>query len=230
MSLSLYKKKRSFSKTPEPEGKKKPVSRKGLKFVVQKHDASHLHYDFRLEMEGVLKSWAVPKGPSMNPDDKRLAMMVEDHPYDYRTFEGTIPEGNYGAGTVMVWDEGVYEAMEHDAEPVKKQEKLLLSELEKGDLKIVLHGAKLKGAFALVKMKGRGENSWLLIKKKDSEASETDITKKDKSVKTKRTLSQIAGDTGGTVKKPPPAKKKTAKPKLLSTVSSRKTVKKKSVI
>src|SRR5437763_4454164 len=161
MSLSLYKRKRSFDETPEPQGKKKSSSRT-LKFVIQKHDASHLHYDFRLEMEGVLKSWAIPKGPSLDPDDKRLAMMVEDHPYDYRTFEGTIPEGNYGAGTVMVWDEGTYEAMDHDAEPSKDQEKILLAELKKGDLKIVLHGEKLKGAFALVKMKSSGENAWLL--------------------------------------------------------------------
>ena len=224
MSLALYKKKRSFNKTPEPEGKKKssykkarpdePVGR-GLKFVVQKHDATNLHYDFRLEMEGVLKSWAVPKGPSMNPQDKRLAMMVEDHPYDYRNFEGTIPAGNYGAGTVMVWDEGIYDAMEHEEEPVKTQEKVLVGELKKGDLKVVLHGEKLKGAFALVKMKGRGENAWLLIKKNDEEASRTDIIKKDKSVKTNRTLNQIAEAEGGTVKKRSSTKKKKPAPLLL---------------
>jgi bifunctional non-homologous end joining protein LigD len=193
MSLTLYKKKRSFKDTPEPGAKKKTVSKKGLTFVVQKHAASQLHYDFRLEMESVLKSWAVPKGPSMNPEDKRLAMMVEDHPYDYRGFEGTIPAGNYGAGTVMVWDEGSYEALGHEEEPVKKQEKILLEELKKGDVKIVLHGEKLKGAFALVRMKGKGDNSWLLIKKVDDEASETDITKKDRSVKTGRSLDEIAG-------------------------------------
>jgi bifunctional non-homologous end joining protein LigD len=215
MSLALYKKKRSFNKTPEPEGKKKSSYKKGLKFVVQKHDATNLHYDFRLEIEGVLKSWAVPKGPSMNPQDKRLAMMVEDHPYDYRNFEGTIPAGNYGAGTVMVWDEGIYDAMEHEEEPVKTQEKVLLGELKKGDLKFVLHGEKLKGAFALVKMKGRGENAWLLIKKNDEEASSTDIIKKDKSVKTNRTLNQIAEAEGGTVKKRSSAKKKKPAPLLL---------------
>src|SRR5213075_2760909 len=145
MALTLYKKKRSFKDTPEPTGGK--ASGAGLRFVGQKHDATRLHYDFRLEMEGVLKSWAVPKGPSLNPEDKRLAMMVEDHPYDYRTFEGTIPEGNYGAGTVMVWDEGIYEALGYERESIKDQEKILIQELKKGDLKFVLHGEKVKGAY-----------------------------------------------------------------------------------
>jgi bifunctional non-homologous end joining protein LigD len=219
MSLTLYNKKRSFSETPEPEGAKPAKAVKGLRFVVQKHDASHLHYDFRLEMEGVLKSWAVPKGPSLNPQDKRLAMMVEDHPYNYRSFEGTIPAGNYGAGTVMVWDEGTYEALGSEEQPIKKQEKLLLQELEKGDVKFVLHGKKLKGAYALVKMKGRGENSWLLIKKQDDEAAEKDITKADKSVKSGRNLEGIATETGGSVKKRKisPAKKKASLSLLGST-------------
>src|SRR5204863_9664932 len=148
MSLTLYKKKRSFNETPEPKGKKKSSAR-SLKFVVQKHDATQLHYDFRLEMEGALKSWAIPKGPSLNPQDKRLAMMVEDHPFDYRTFEGTIPAGNYGAGTVMLWDEGTYHAL--DADDRDESERILREGLERGSLKFVLDGQKLKGAFTLVK-------------------------------------------------------------------------------
>lgn len=221
MSLSLYKKKRSFDQTPEPQGKKKSSART-LKFVVQKHDATSLHYDFRLEMEGVLKSWAIPKGPSLNPQDKRLAMMVEDHPFDYRTFEGTIPAGNYGAGTVMVWDEGTYTAMGFEEEPIKEQEKILLEEMKKGDVKIVLHGEKLKGAFALVKIKGRGENTWLLIKKQDVAATDRDVTKKDKSVKTNRTLSQIAKDAGGDPREKKSLTKKTPRPaQLLSNRSNK---------
>lgn len=221
MSLATYKKKRSFKETPEPEGKKNTSSAKGLKFVIQKHDATNLHYDFRLEMEGVLKSWAVPKGPSINPDDKRLAMMVEDHPYDYRNFEGIIPEGNYGAGTVMVWDEGIYDALDHEKETISQQEKILLQELKKGDLKFVLHGKKIKGAFALVKMKGRGENAWLLIKKHDDESSNADITKKDKSVKSNKTLNQIAEAGGTKVKKRTTVTKKKSAPLLLGEASTK---------
>lgn len=158
--------------------------------MVQKHDASHLHYDFRLEMDGVLKSWAVPKGPSLNPADKRLAMMVEDHPFDYKDFEGIIPKGQYGGGTVIVWDEGTYEPIE----PVKTKreaEKLLLKQLKSGSVKIVLHGKKLKGEFALVHTRGRGENAWLLIKHKDKYASEKDITLKDKSVVSGKTIAKM---------------------------------------
>lgn len=194
MGLRRYKEKRNFGNTPEPSGKK--VSSKGaLKFVIQKHHASHLHYDFRLEMEGVLKSWAVPKGPSMNPKDKRLAMMVEDHPMEYRKFEGIIPEGNYGAGTVMIWDEGTYEAVE---EPDRdKGEKALLRGLHAGSIKIRMHGRKLKGEFALVKMKGRGENAWLLIKHRDEYATAKDITKEDRSVVSDRTLDEIKAQAEG---------------------------------
>ncbi|TMI69906.1 MAG: hypothetical protein E6H09_17910 [Bacteroidetes bacterium] len=189
MSLSLYNKKRSFDKTPEPSGKSKTKKRKELLFVVQKHHASHLHYDFRLEMEGVLKSWAVPKGPSLNPSDKRLAMQVEDHPFDYKDFEGIIPKGNYGAGTVIVWDHGTYEPSE--SQDGKDPEKQLLHELYKGTLSIHLNGEKLKGNFALVKTKGREDNAWLLIKKKDRYAKETDITKKSKSVISGKTIEEV---------------------------------------
>lgn len=190
MSLTAYKKKRSFAKTTEPKGGK--GTGKELRFVIQKHAASHLHYDFRLEMDGVLKSWAVPKGPSTDPKTKRLAMMVEDHPYDYRTFEGIIPQGEYGGGTVIVWDEGTYEALEAKDEDIEGQEKYLLKELKKGAVKMILHGKKLKGEFALVKTKGMGENAWLLIKHNDKYAADTDITKKDKSVLSKKTIAQVA--------------------------------------
>lgn len=158
--LSEYQRKRRFEKTPEPRG---TVQRKGEKvFVVQKHAARRLHYDLRLESGGVLKSWAVPKGPSMNPGDKRLAVQVEDHPFDYRTFEGTIPEGNYGAGEVIIWDEGTYEP--EGSESVDAQ-------LARGDFKFRLHGHKLNGSFVLVKLKrSQKGNEWLLIKHKDADA------------------------------------------------------------
>jgi bifunctional non-homologous end joining protein LigD len=201
MSLSLYKKKRRFNETPEPEGKEK--SSKGfLRFVIQKHDASHVHYDFRLEMQGVLKSWAVPKGPSLNPSDKRLAMHVEDHPYDYRNFEGVIPAGNYGGGTVIVWDEGTYEPMDAEGLSQKEQEKLLLKQLYSGNLKIRMHGKKIKGDYALFQMKGRGERSWILTKKNDEFASEEDITENEKSVKSGKTLIEVAEENGTMVNHP----------------------------
>ena len=187
MSLTQYKKKRSFDKTPEPTGGK-PTDDK-LHFVVQKHHASHLHYDFRLEMEGVLKSWAVPKGPSMDPSVKRLAMMVEDHPWDYRNFEGIIPSG-YGAGTVIVWDEGTYEPAEKKKSK-KENEKSLLHHLYEGSVSFFLKGKKLKGEFSLVKTASRGDNSWLLIKKDDEYATTADISKKDKSVLSNKTLEQV---------------------------------------
>jgi bifunctional non-homologous end joining protein LigD len=209
MSLSLYKKKRRFDITPEPEGKEK--SSKGfLRFVIQKHDASHVHYDFRLEMEGVLKSWAVPKGPSLNPADKRLAMQVEDHPYDYRNFEGVIPAGNYGGGTVIVWDEGTYMPMEAEGISRKEQEKLLLKQLYSGNLKIRMFGEKIKGDYALFQMKGRGERSWILVKKNDEFASEEDITGNDKSVKSGKTLVEVAQDHGTTVNHPEAHAKKSS--------------------
>ncbi len=192
MALTKYKQKRSFKDTPEPTGGK--PSAKELRFVIQKHDASRLHYDFRLEMEGVLKSWAVPKGPSTDPTTKRLAMMVEDHPYDYRDFEGIIPKGNYGAGTVIVWDEGTYTPIE-ELKTKKEQEKHLLKQLKEGNLKIVLNGKKLKGEFALVRTNGMGENAWLLIKHKDKFASRTDITKMDKSVVSGKTIAKVAVST-----------------------------------
>src|SRR5688572_14663008 len=140
MGLTLYKNKRKFDETSEPEGK---IKHKGdaLLFVIQQHAASHLHYDFRLEMEGVLKSWAVPKGPSLNPADKRLAMMVEDHPYDYKDFEGNIPEGNYGAGNVIVWDNGTYHSTNETEK--EKEEETLLAALHKGHLNFILNGKKL---------------------------------------------------------------------------------------
>lgn len=189
MSLEKYVKKRDFSKTSEPKaGKSKDKDK--LRFVIQKHDASRLHYDFRLEMEGVLKSWAVPKGPSSDPKTKRLAMMVEDHPYDYRLFEGIIPQGEYGGGTVIVWDEGTYEPIE-EIKGKKAQEKHLLQQLKEGSLKINLKGQKVKGEYALVKTNGMGENGWLLIKHKDEFASPTDITKKDKSVLSGKTIESM---------------------------------------
>ncbi|MCQ9634143.1 DNA ligase D [Chryseobacterium sp. WG23] len=189
MALEQYREKRSEDKTPEPFGGKS--SGKELRFVVQKHDASHLHYDFRLEMDGVLKSWAVPKGPSLDPDIKRLAMMVEDHPYDYRDFEGIIPKGQYGGGTVIVWDEGTYEPADPVDGDLKKQEKNLIHQLYSGKLKFKLNGKKLKGEFALVKAYGRGENGWLLMKLDDKYASKDDITLKDKSVISKKSIAQM---------------------------------------
>ena len=200
MSLSAYNKKRKFSETPEPVGKEKS-SAKGLRFVIQKHDASNLHYDFRLEMKGVLKSWAIPKGPSLNPSDKRLAMMVEDHPYDYRDFEGIIPEGNYGGGTVIVWDEGTYEPMNSEGLEKKEQEKLLLKQLHAGDLKLLMHGKKIKGTYALFRLK-KEEKSWLLVKKADEFASEEEVIRQNKSVKSGKTLAQVAKLNGAELKHP----------------------------
>lgn len=201
MSLSQYNKKRDFKKTAEPQGKEKS-SKGSLRFVVQKHDASHVHYDFRLEMEGLLKSWAVPKGPSLNPADKRLAMMVEDHPFTYRNFEGVIPAGEYGGGTVIVWDEGSYEPVGAEGLDRQEQEKMLLHQLYSGKLNFILHGKKLQGEFTLFKMKGRGERSWILVKNKDHWSSTADITQNEASVKTGKTLVEVAHDHGTEVNHP----------------------------
>jgi bifunctional non-homologous end joining protein LigD len=169
IALNTYNKKRNFKDSPEPKGALKKT--KQSRFVVQRHDASHLHYDFRLELDGVLKSWAVPKGPSMNPKDKRLAVQVEDHPVSYIHFEGTIPEGNYGAGTVEVWDKGSYEVV--DKKGNKLNDRDALKSLEKGELKFELKGKKLKGGFVLVQLKdGKGKN-WLLIKHREVRPAES---------------------------------------------------------
>ncbi len=166
MSLKEYKQKRYFDRTPEPKASvsKKKIS--ALSFVVHKHHASHLHYDLRLEQDGVLKSWAVPKGPSMNPEDKRLAMMVEDHPLNYKDFTGVIPAGNYGAGKVLIWDKGTYDLLDTNG-------------IKKGRLSFILHGRKLKGEFTLIKMAGQKKNSWLLIKKKEKDtiSKKTELSK-----------------------------------------------------
>lgn len=180
MALTQYKKKRNFKETSEPAGKlKRPASK--LQFVVQRHKATRLHYDFRLEMDGVLKSWAVPKGPSMNPQDKRLAMMVEDHPYDYKDFKGVIPEGNYGAGIVEIWDQGNYSDI--DDSDAKTAEKKLKAGLKSGDLKFKLSGKKLKGEFVLVKLKNAEDNSWLLIKHRDKYAVDSAYDSEDETPK-----------------------------------------------
>jgi len=180
MALALYNKKRNFKQTSEPSGEaagkvKKSVSK--LIFVIQRHKASRLHYDFRLELDGVLKSWAVPKGPSLNPKDKRLAMMVEDHPYDYKDFEGVIPEGNYGAGIVEIWDNGTYADIENS--PKNIAEKKLRAGLKAGNLKFQLFGKKLKGEFALVKLRSKEDNSWLLIKHHDEYAVDEDYNSEE---------------------------------------------------
>jgi bifunctional non-homologous end joining protein LigD len=183
--LKKYRSMRDFGATPEPAGGK-PKKAKLPVFVIQKHHASHLHYDFRLEMEGVLKSWAVPKGPSYDPTVKRLAMMTEDHPYDYKDFEGVIPAGNYGAGNVIIWDEGTYELTEPD-DGVKG--------IRQGKLAFRMYGKKMFGEWALVKIKGRSPkgNEWLLLKHRDGYASaEVDVTElAPQSVISGKTVEQI---------------------------------------
>lgn len=182
MSLATYNSKRDFKQTSEPSGKKNNQEDQKFIFVIQRHKASHLHYDFRLEMDGVLKSWAVPKGPSLNPHDKRLAMMVEDHPYEYKDFAGEIPEGNYGAGIVEIWDSGTYTSLENK-ENAKDDQKLLKAGLEAGNLKFILNGKKLKGEFALVRLKDSNSNSWLLIKHRDSYATDEEYNSEENTPK-----------------------------------------------
>lgn len=178
MALQEYKKKRKFADTPEPASSKRKTGGQ-LHFVVQEHHASHLHYDFRLEMADVLKSWAVPKGPAMDPTIKRLAIQVEDHPYAYKDFEGTIPKGNYGAGTVKIWDEGTYEPIK----AIKDPDKYFRAGLKKGHISFMMHGHKLHGEFSLVKLENGSKNQWLLIKKNDKEATKKDVLLKKKSVR-----------------------------------------------
>jgi bifunctional non-homologous end joining protein LigD len=218
VSLTTYREKRNFSTSPEPEGKVNGEAQKKSKsdptFVVQKHRATQLHYDFRLEHNGTLLSWAVPKGPSLDPSVKRLAMQVEDHPIEYAQFEGTIPKGEYGGGTVMVWDIGTWAPEQPDVDAA----------LKKGDLKFTLHGKKLHGSWVLVRTRGFGGSSkptWLLIKHRDKYASDVDITvAKPKSAISNRLLADIAEANGGDVEQaatgdpqPPSSKTKTPKPK-----------------
>jgi bifunctional non-homologous end joining protein LigD len=194
MSLTKYQSKRNFAVSPEPSGKaenKKRAAKGTLLYVIQKHRATQLHYDFRLEFGGVLLSWAVPKGPSLDPSVKRLAMQVEDHPKDYANFEGVIPEGEYGGGTVMVWDTGTWASESPD----------IPAALAKGDLKFTLHGEKLKGSWVLVRTRGFGSSSkpsWLLIKHRDQFTSSEEVTmEKPRSAISGRLLAQIAQDHGG---------------------------------
>jgi bifunctional non-homologous end joining protein LigD len=186
VGLGRYVQKRNFKDTPEPKGGARKPGSKKLAFVVQEHHASRLHYDFRLELDGVLKSWAVPKGPSLDPREHHLAVHVEDHPYEYRKFEGIIPEGNYGAGNVIIWDEGWYEARAD----TNDDEATLRKELKKGHLTFVLHGKKLKGEFALIRMHGN-DDAWLLIKKGDEYASTDDVTELDESVKSHKRVDDL---------------------------------------
>ena len=195
--LTEYRRKRDFSRTREPAGKPKRAAgnaTQGLRFVIQKHAASHLHFDLRLELDGVMKSWAVPKGPSIDPTMKRLAMQVEDHPIEYNSFEGSIPAGQYGGGTVMLWDRGTYTAT---PDPSDYDEDLLRAGYTKGDFKIHFHGERMRGSYVLVRMKGDRFGSvakpqWLFIKHRDEHAGRGDIVEKyDSSVVSGRTMEEI---------------------------------------
>ncbi len=190
-TLAEYRRKRDFTRTREPAGGAS-ARRTRLAFVIQKHAASHLHFDLRLELDGVMKSWAVPKGPSLDPTVKRLAMQVEDHPIEYNTFEGTIPQGEYGGGTVMLWDRGTYTSVEEEPDP----EAALRRGYERGDFKFELAGKRLRGSWVLVRTRRGDERrpQWLLIKHRDQYAEEgadivADVTT---SVTTRRTIEQIA--------------------------------------
>src|ERR671924_1205977 len=186
--LAEYNRKRRFEVTPEPAGRPAREKKEKLEFVVQKHRASRLHYDFRLEHDGVMLSWAVPKGPSLDPSNKRFAMQTEDHPIEYNEFEGVIPEGEYGGGTVMIWDRGTWEPEVEDVDAA----------LAKGDLKFTLYGKKLRGSWVLVRMRQR---QWLLIKHRDKTASTVDIVSaKPRSVVSRRTLAGIARAAGATAR------------------------------
>jgi bifunctional non-homologous end joining protein LigD len=185
--LKTYEEKRDFHVSPEPKGGKHSQEHSQLIFVIQKHDASHLHYDLRLEYNGVLKSWAIPKGPSLNPKDKRLAVETEDHPFEYKDFEGIIPAKQYGAGTVLIWDRGTYE--------LSNQVSSFISQYNKGHIKIILNGTKLKGGFVLQRIRREKKNLWILIKEKDAfQDLKNDITLENKSVVTFRTLKEINQD------------------------------------
>jgi bifunctional non-homologous end joining protein LigD len=201
MPLREYRKKRKFKQTPEPQGKQ---ARDGggapLRFVIQKHAASRLHYDLRLELGGVLKSWAVPKGIRPVPEEKHLAVMVEDHPLEYRRFEGIIPEGNYGAGVVMIWDEGTY--ISRDGSDRGRSERAIAAGLEKGHISFILQGKKMRGEFALVRLKRGKENNWLLVKKRDEYASGPEYREDDRSAATGRTMEEIARGEGKTPERP----------------------------
>jgi DNA ligase D-like protein (predicted 3'-phosphoesterase) len=200
--LSEYERKRDFSKTAEPSGKKKArgkktkARRRHPRFTIQKHSATSLHYDLRLEVDGVLASWAVPKGPSLDPRDKRLAMRTEDHPMDYLEFEGVIPKGEYGGGPVIVWDRGVFQNISE----TKSGKPMKLSEaIEKGDVKFFLLGEKVKGAYALVRTSKPGEREqWLLIKKRDegADARRRPTSSQPESVLTGRTIEQVRKEEG----------------------------------
>ncbi len=217
MALKDYFRKRKFNNTPEPMGEvaKHALGHK-LAFVVQEHHATALHYDFRLELDGVLKSWAVPKGPSLDPHQHHLAIQTEDHPYEYRKFEGVIPADNYGAGNVIIWDEGWYQARKGD--PADSQ-KTLRKELKKGHLTFILHGKKLHGEFALIKLKnGDDPKAWLLVKKGDQYATSQDVTKQDESVKSHKRVDDLGGKMPDLSDYPKKAKPWAVKPMLCTLV------------